>query len=177
MRAQAQRTAPHGGTIACPRVECAKLPGFLNLAKLTSHLVDYHVLTAETAQAEARAAGDGPQPEPDPVFKHPRRVTKRTTAKVPLVSHANQPRPCRHCSARAKRGEGPCPYHGGRTYTRSHGRGAPRTTRRQLVLASGGNLSFEASVDLFTLSAPDRRFLFGLIDALDRYQRKGKEKR
>lgn len=185
-----QRTAPQDGTIACPRVECAKLPGFLNLAKLTSHLVDYHVLTAEAAQAEARRASDGPRP--NPIFAEPRKV--RGAPPPPLVkpcgschrvdgTHApacrkNKPPPagagrhCRHCGEQGHR-QDTCPKK-----TAAAVETGQVISRREVTLASGGGvITLHATLDIFTLSADDRRFVFGLVDALDGYQRKGKEKR
>jgi hypothetical protein len=37
-------------------------------------------------------------------------------------------------------------------------------------LKSGGSLTLAASIDLFSLSAEDRAFVFGLIDRLQDYE-------
>lgn len=48
---------------------------------------------------------------------------------------------------------------------------APRSKHHRTVkLPSGGSLSFSCEVNLLALPAPDRTFLFGLIDQLDAYE-------
>jgi hypothetical protein len=47
-------------------------------------------------------------------------------------------------------------------------------TKKQVTLASGGELKLTISVDLFELSTEDRNFVFGLIDSLKAYEQKSK---
>ena len=176
--------------IPCPRSGCEKLPGFLSVAKLTSHLVDYHMIIAEAAQAEARLALDGPRPRRTPEapgIGHPRRVAK--VAPTPPL------KPCGYChrvdgdhapSCRRKHqtvGAGAgrhcrrCGEKGHRSDRCPAAQALAGGARRVVRLASGGTVTFEATLDIFTLNAADRRFVFELVDALDRYQRKDKEKR
>lgn len=49
-------------------------------------------------------------------------------------------------------------------------------TSREVKLKSGGTLSLAASVDLFQLSPEDRTFVFGLIDALNKYEESNAKK-
>lgn len=51
--------------------------------------------------------------------------------------------------------------------TRSTGTGATKTVQ----LTSGGELTLSASIDLFALTADDRKFVFDLIDRMDSYER------
>jgi hypothetical protein len=44
-------------------------------------------------------------------------------------------------------------------------------TSRTVTLASGGTLTISASLDLFALSADDRKFVFQLIDQLESYEK------
>lgn len=50
---------------------------------------------------------------------------------------------------------------------------APSGTSRAITLKSGGVLTLSASLDLFSLSPDDRSFVFGLIDKLEEYEKKG----
>ena len=43
--------------------------------------------------------------------------------------------------------------------------------RRVITLESGGTLSLIASIDLFQLTPSDRTFVFGLIDAFEKYEK------
>lgn len=52
---------------------------------------------------------------------------------------------------------------------------APPGTSRTVNLASGGTLTISATLDLFSLSPPDRNFVFGLIDELDKYEAGGRK--
>jgi hypothetical protein len=47
----------------------------------------------------------------------------------------------------------------------------PQGTSRVVSLASGGTLTLAASLDLFSLSPDDRKFVFELIDKLDGYEK------
>lgn len=51
------------------------------------------------------------------------------------------------------------------------GEGGGSGTSRQVQLRSGGTLTLTASIDLFQLSAIDRKFVFDLIDKLQEYER------
>ena len=51
----------------------------------------------------------------------------------------------------------------------------PNGATRTVSLKSGGTLTLSASVDLFTLGAEDREFVFGLIDRLTEYETEEKE--
>ena len=55
-----------------------------------------------------------------------------------MATHANQPRPCRHCAKRAKRRAGPCPYHAGRTKTPTGGGTRSKPARPTQALPTEG---------------------------------------
>ena len=48
---------------------------------------------------------------------------------------------------------------------------APTGTSRTVALKSGGTLTLSASLDLFALMPSDRKFVFGIIDMLDGYEK------
>jgi hypothetical protein len=51
----------------------------------------------------------------------------------------------------------------------------PSTTARTVTLASGGSLTLSADFDVFTISAEDRAFVFGLIDSLIEYEKQHRQ--
>ena len=50
--------------------------------------------------------------------------------------------------------------------------GKPSGTSKSVSLASGGELTLSATLDLFSLNAADRKFVFELIDKLEEYAAK-----
>jgi hypothetical protein len=44
-------------------------------------------------------------------------------------------------------------------------------TEKTIALRSGGQMTLKATFDPFELSAEDRAFVFGLVDALGRYEK------
>jgi hypothetical protein len=49
--------------------------------------------------------------------------------------------------------------------------GTPSGTAKSVSLASGGTLTLSATLDLFSLNATDRTFVFSIIDKLEEYER------
>jgi hypothetical protein len=56
----------------------------------------------------------------------------------------------------------------------SHSQRTGSETAKSITLLSGGTLTITAVLDLFSLSASDRKFVFGLIDKLEEYPRESK---
>jgi hypothetical protein len=54
--------------------------------------------------------------------------------------------------------------------------GPSQGAKRTVTLKSGGTLTLVASVDLFSLNADDRQFVFGLIDKLAEYEGQNSQK-
>jgi hypothetical protein len=50
-----------------------------------------------------------------------------------------------------------------------HEHGKPAGTSKSVSLASGGQLTLSATLDLFSLNSEDRKFVFDLIDKLEAY--------
>ena len=48
---------------------------------------------------------------------------------------------------------------------------SPFGTSRSVRLVSGGTLTLSADLDLFQLNQADRKFVFDLIDAMEKYEK------